>query len=60
MPRNSDGGNPPGRFGALTLDCDNKVANFQEKPLGDRSVINGGFFVLDPSTLDLIKDDQTI
>lgn len=51
---------PPGRFGALTLDHNGRVANFQEKPQGDRSIINGGFFVLDPSTLDLIKDDQTI
>ena len=51
---------PPGRFGALTLDSDHRVSHFQEKPQGDHSLINGGFFVLDPSTLDLIKDDQTI
>ena len=51
---------PPGRFGALTLDTNNSVRRFQEKPEGDGGLINGGFFILEPSTLSLIKDDQTI
>ena len=51
---------PPGRFGALTIDSDHSVRRFQEKPEGDGGLINGGFFVLDPSTLALVKDDQTI
>ena len=38
---------PPGRFGAIDLDED-KVLSFQEKPQGDGSWINGGFFVLSP------------
>jgi glucose-1-phosphate cytidylyltransferase len=50
---------PPGRFGALQLE-DDQVLSFQEKPEGDGSWINGGFFVLDPSVIDLIDDDSTI
>ena len=51
----------PGRFGAFTLGSEDvKVSNFQEKPLtGDSPWINGGFFVCEPSVLDLIKDDNT-
>ena len=48
---------PPGRFGALELDGD-QVTRFKEKPQGDGSFINGGFFVLNPGCLDLIKDDS--
>jgi glucose-1-phosphate cytidylyltransferase len=51
----------PGRFGAFTLGSEDvKVSNFQEKPLtGDSPWINGGFFVCDPSVVELIKDDNT-
>jgi glucose-1-phosphate cytidylyltransferase len=51
----------PGRFGAFTLGSEDvKVSNFQEKPLtGDSPWINGGFFVCEPSVIDLIKDDST-
>ncbi len=50
---------PPGRFGALDIK-DHKVTTFKEKPKGDGGMINGGFFVLSPSTLSLLKDDSTI
>jgi len=50
---------PPGRFGALDLQGD-KVMAFKEKPKGDGGLINGGFFVLSPSVIDYITDDQTI
>lgn len=50
---------PPGRFGALRFDGD-AVTNFEEKPAGDGGFINGGFFVADPSVLDLIEDSQTV
>jgi len=50
---------PPGRFGALKFGPNNIVETFQEKPEGDGSWINGGFFVLNPSVIDLIKDDET-
>jgi len=51
---------PPGRFGALTISGDSKIEAFQEKPTGDGSFINGGFFVLEPEVIDYIKDDSTI
>ena len=35
-----------------------KVVSFQEKPVGDNAWINGGFFVLEPSVIDLIDSDQ--
>jgi len=50
---------PPGRFGALEFDGE-KVRSFREKPAGDGGLINGGFFVLDPSVIDLIENDGSI
>ncbi|MBR0557900.1 glucose-1-phosphate cytidylyltransferase [Ciceribacter sp. L1K23] len=50
---------PPGRFGAAALDG-HLVSKFLEKPKGDGQRINGGFFVLDPSVIDLIEDDMTV
>ena len=44
---------PPGRFGALEFDGD-LVTRFREKPDGDGGRINGGFFVAEPSVLDLV------
>lgn len=44
---------PPGRFGALDVTGD-LITGFREKPAGDGGLINGGFFVADPSVLDLI------
>lgn len=49
---------PPGRFGALEI-ADKKVRSFTEKPKGDGGLINGGFFVLSPDVINLIKDDNT-
>lgn len=51
---------PPGRFGALEFKDNGTVHSFQEKPHGDGSWINGGFFVLEPSVLDRIEGDHTI
>ena len=50
---------PPGRFGAIEFDGD-RVHNFREKPDGDGAFINGGFFVAEPSVLDLIDGPQTL
>ena len=50
---------PPGRFGAIDVDG-HKVTSFKEKPKGDGGMINGGFFVLSPAVLSLLKDDSTI
>ncbi len=49
---------PPGRYGALNLNG-SIVSSFQEKPAGDGAWINGGFFVLEPSVLDIIEGDET-
>jgi len=50
---------PPGRFGALEV-SGARVQSFREKPQGDGALINGGFFVLEPSVLELIDDDHTL
>ncbi|PKL19093.1 MAG: glucose-1-phosphate cytidylyltransferase [Spirochaetae bacterium HGW-Spirochaetae-5] len=50
---------PSGKFGALEIKG-NLINSFQEKPKGDGSWVNGGFFVLEPSVFDLLKDDTTI
>lgn len=49
---------PPGRFGAIELK-DHKVIKFREKPRGDESWINGGFFVLSPEVIDYIEGDHS-
>lgn len=50
---------PPARFGSLVLDGD-KITAFEEKPQAESGLINGGFFVLNPSAVDLIKEDATV
>ena len=50
---------PPGRFGSLEFER-GRVLSFKEKPKGDGNLINGGFFVLEPSVIDLIDGDQCI
>lgn len=51
---------PGGRFGRLSIESDAHVSSFQEKPTGDGGWINGGFFVLEPETLNYIDGDQTV
>ena len=51
---------PAGRFGSLEISDDNIIRGFKEKPIGDGSWINGGFFVLDNKVVDYIKDDDTV
>ena len=59
---------PMGRFGSLEIEDHEVVGGvvapgvraFQEKPLGDGSWVNGGFFVLEPAVLDRIADDRTL
>jgi len=50
---------PPGRYGALRISEAGIVEHFQEKPGGDGSWINGGFFVLSPKVIERIEGDQT-
>ena len=49
---------PEGRFGALDIDETQKVNSFEEKPKGDGSWINGGFFVCQPEVFEYIPDDD--
>ena len=48
---------PPARFGAIKLKG-NKVTTFKEKEKMDEGWINGGFFVMEPKFLNLIKNDS--
>jgi len=49
---------PPARFGAVQLEGD-KILSFVEKPLAKDGRINGGYFVVQPSVLDMIEGDAT-
>lgn len=50
-----------GRFGSLVIKEDNMITSFMEKPKGEESWINGGFFVCQPEVFDYITDgDSTI
>lgn len=51
---------PEGRFGGLDLKENGTVSHFIEKPKGDGSWINGGFFVCEPNVFDYIQHDATI
>jgi glucose-1-phosphate cytidylyltransferase len=52
---------PDGRFGALNIDETNRVLEFKEKPKGDGSWINAGFFVCEPKVFDYITEgDKTV
>jgi glucose-1-phosphate cytidylyltransferase len=50
---------PPARFGALKIEA-GVVKSFEEKPRGDGGMINGGYFVLNPSVLRFLEDDFTV
>ena len=50
---------PAGRFGALDIDGQ-RITRFEEKPPGDGSWVNGGFFVLEPAVLDYIDGDHSV
>ena len=50
---------PPGRYGALKI-TNNSVEMFQEKPEGDGSWINGGYFILSPEVIKNIDGDDSI
>lgn len=50
---------PPGRYGVLKLGLKNKIIAFKEKPNGDGSWINGGFFVLQKEVIDRVKNKST-
>lgn len=52
---------PQGRFGIVDINKKNNlVENFSEKPKGDGSWINGGFFVLKQDIFKYLKEDSTV
>lgn len=52
---------PDGRFGTFEASDDWLVSRFLEKPRGDGSWINGGFFVCEPRIFDYLADgDATV
>lgn len=50
---------PEGRFGSLKFIGDQQIASFQEKPKGDGSWINGGFFVCEPKVFEYLNEGDT-
>jgi len=50
---------PKGRFGALDIREEGRIAAFREKPQGDGGWVNGGFMVLEPQFLRYIDGDET-
>ena len=51
--------NPTSRFGKI-ITKNERVIKFEEKPSLESDLINGGFFVFEPSIFDYIKDDNTV
>ena len=51
---------PDGRFGALSISNDNQVLEFQEKPKGDGSWINAGYFVCESKVFDYIAEGDDV
>jgi glucose-1-phosphate cytidylyltransferase len=51
---------PDGRFGALDIDENDKVVAFKEKPKGDGSWINAGYFVCQPEVLNYIPQGDDV
>jgi glucose-1-phosphate cytidylyltransferase len=50
---------PPARFGRIVTQG-TQVTSFEEKPTAEGGLINGGFFVLEPSVLELIDGHDTV
>ncbi|MDD7578353.1 MAG: glucose-1-phosphate cytidylyltransferase [Elusimicrobia bacterium] len=51
---------PSGRFGALTINHENTITSFMEKPKGDGAWINGGFFVCQPEVMNYIPGGDEV
>lgn len=51
---------PDARFGALEISHNDKVTRFKEKPKGDGSWINAGYFVCEPKVFEYISDGDQI
>lgn len=52
---------PPGRFGVIKInEEESRISSFKEKPDGDGTWINGGFFVMETGIFDYISEDHTV
>lgn len=52
---------PPGRFGVLGFDSKTgRVHTFREKDANDVGLINGGFFVCEPSVIEYVDGDDSV
>jgi glucose-1-phosphate cytidylyltransferase len=51
---------PEGRFGALNINESDQVTMFEEKPKGDGSWINAGYFICQPEVLDYIDNGDDV
>jgi glucose-1-phosphate cytidylyltransferase len=51
---------PAGRFGSIKEDSHGSVKRFLEKPQGDGSWVNGGFFVCNPTIFDYLGNDDAM
>lgn len=49
---------PEGKFGALEFNKENLVKDFKEKPKGDGSWINGGFFILNKKIFEYLSESS--
>ena len=47
-----------GRFGSLVIKEDGMITSFMEKPRGEESWINGGFFVCEPEVFNYISEES--
>ena len=51
---------PPARFGSITMDDNNCITEFKEKPQIGEGWINGGFFVFNYGIFNYLENDTTI
>ncbi len=51
---------PDGRFGTFESDSEGQITRFLEKPRGDGSWINGGYFVCEPQIMSYLGEGNDI
>ncbi len=51
---------PAGRFGALSIQKDNQIQTFAEKPQYEEAYVNGGYMVCDHKIFDYLTDDPNM
>ena len=51
---------PEGRFGSIKFIGDQQISSFEEKPEGDGTWINGGFFVCEQSIFQYLDESENL